>query len=101
MAYIKYSKTKKGILVARIQVSGKNPETGDFKIYPKNIQNDEGLTEAKFKKKITILAAEFEEEIANQYRNQVEHIHTGVLSFSQLAQEWIQSISAHQSHNYY
>ena len=48
MAHIQYRKTKKGILVARIQVSGKDPLTGDFKIYPKNIQNDEGLTEAKF-----------------------------------------------------
>ena len=34
MAYIKFSKTKKGILVARIQVSGKDPETGEFKVYP-------------------------------------------------------------------
>ena len=71
MAYIQYRKTKKGILVARIQVSGKDPETGEFKVYPKNIQNDEGLTEAKFKKKITILAAEFENEVANVYKDQI------------------------------
>lgn len=101
MAYIQYRKTKKGILVARIQVSGKDPETGEFKVYPKNIQNDEGLTEAKFKKKITILAAEFENEVANAYKDQMAYIHTGVLTFSQLAQEWISSINAHQSHNYY
>ena len=49
MASIQYKKTKKGVLVARIQVSGKDPQTGDFKVYPKNIQNDEGLTEAKTK----------------------------------------------------
>ncbi|HCH74777.1 MAG TPA: hypothetical protein DEV87_06325 [Clostridiales bacterium] len=101
MAYIQYRKTKKGILVARIQVSGKDPETGDFKVYPKNIQNDEGLTEAKFKKKIVLMAAEFEQQIADAYRNKVEHIHTAILTFSQLAEEWINGINNHQSHNYY
>lgn len=38
MASIQYRKTKKGVLVARIQVSGKDAKTGEFKIYPKNIQ---------------------------------------------------------------
>ncbi len=101
MAHISYRTTKKGVLVARIQVSGKDPDTGAFKVYPKNIQNDEGLTEAKFKKKITLIAAEFEQEIANAYNDKVAHIHTGVLTFIQLAQEWISTINAHQSHNYY
>ena len=101
MAYIKYSKTKKGILVARIQVSGKDPETGEFKVYPKNIQNDEGLTEAKFKKKINLIAAEYEQEVAEAYKNKMTFIHTGVLTFMQLAQEWITTIDANLSHNYY
>ena len=101
MASIQYRKTKKGILVARIQISGKDPTTGEYKIFPKNIQNDEGLSEAKFKKKITLIAAELEQEIADSYKNSVEYIHTGVLTFSQLAKEWIAGISAHQSHNYY
>lgn len=101
MASIQYRKTKKGVLVARIQVSGKDAKTGEFKIYPKNIQNDEGLTEAKFKKKIALIAAKFEQEVADAYRNNVEHIHTAVLTFSQLAEEWINGIKAHQSHNYY
>ena len=101
MASIQYKTTKKGVLVARIQVSGKDPRTGMFKIYPKHVHNDEGLTEAKFKKKITLIAAEFEQDIINQCKEQAEFIHTGVLTFRQLANEWIQGISAHQSHNYY
>lgn len=101
MASIQYRKTKKGILVARIQISGKDPTTGEYKIFPKNIQNDEGLSEAKFKKKINLIAAELEQEIADSYKNSMEYIHTGVLTFSQLAKEWIAGISAHQSHNYY
>ena len=101
MAYIKFSKTKKGVLVARIQISGKDPQTGEHKIYPKNIQNEDGLSEAKFKKKINLLAAELEQQIADDYKNKTNHIHTGILTFSQLAKEWISGIIAHQSHNYY
>ena len=101
MANIQYRKTKKGVLVARIQVSGKDPKTGKFKIYPKNIQNNEGLTEAKFKKKIILIAAEFEQEVADSYQNNVEFFHSRVLTFSELANEWISGINSHQSHNYY
>lgn len=101
MAYIKFSKTKKGVLVARIQISGKDPQTGEHKIYPKNIQNEDGLSEAKFKKKINLLAAELEQQIADDYKNKTNHIHTGILTFSQLAKQWISGIIAHQSHNYY
>lgn len=101
MASIQYKKNKKGVLVARIQVSGKDPHTGKFKIYPRTISNEDGLTEAKFKKKINLLAAQFEEEIATACANQMEYIHTAVLTFSELAAEWIRSIDAHQSHNYY
>ena len=101
MAYIKYSTSKKGVLVARIQVYGKDPATGQPKLYPKNIRNEEGLTEAKFKKKINKIAIELEERIAAEYKDQMTYIHTGVLTFSQLAEEWIAGINAHQSHNYY
>ena len=101
MAHIKYSKTKKGVLVARIQVSGKDPETGAFKIYPKNIQNDEGLSEAKFKKRINIIAAEYEQEVADAYNNKMAFIHTGVLTFIQLAEEWIATIDTNLSQGYY
>lgn len=101
MAHIQYSTTKKGVLVARVQVYGKDPATGLPKIYPKSIRNEEGLTEAKFKKKIKLIAAEFEEEVAISYKNSIDFIHTRVLTFSELASEWISGINAHQSHNYY
>lgn len=101
MAYIKYSTTKKGVLVARIQIYGKDPATGQPKLFPKSLRNEEGLTEAKFKKKIQKLALEMEEQIANDYKDQMTYVHTGILSFYQLAQEWIATINAHQSHNYY
>lgn len=101
MAYIKYSTSKKGTLIARIQVYGKDPATGQPKLFPKNIRNEEGLTEAKFKKKINKIAIELEERIAAEYKDQMTYIHTGVLTFSQLAEEWIAGINAHQSHNYY
>lgn len=101
MAYIKYSTTKKGVLVARVQIYGKDPTTGQPKLFPKSFRNEEGLTEAKFKKKIQKLALEMEEQIATDYKDQMAYVHTGVLSFYQLAQEWIATINAHQSHNYY
>lgn len=101
MAHIHYSTTKKGVLVAKIQAYGKDPATGRPKIYPKSVRNEEGLTEAKFKKKMNLLAAEFEEEIAKLYKNSLEFFHTRVLTFSELASEWISGINAHQSHNYY
>lgn len=101
MAYIKYTTTKKGVLVARIQISGKDPITGESKLFPKHIHNEEGLSEAKFKKKMNLLAAQMEEEIADAYKNRIAHARTDVLTFFQLAQEWIATINANLSHNYY
>ena len=101
MAHIKYNTNKHGVLVARVQVYGKNPATGKPKLYPKIFRNDDGLTEAKFKKKIQKLALELETKIANDYKDQMNFIHAGILTFNQLAQEWISTIKTHQSHNYY
>lgn len=69
MAYIKFSTNKKGVLVARVQIYGKDPATGLPKLYPKTIRNDEGLTDAKFKKKINKLAIELEEQIQTEYKD--------------------------------
>ena len=101
MAYIKISRTKKGELRARIQVHGKDPATSEHKLFVKHVQDEEGLTESKFKKKINLIAAEMEKQVEKDYEDRVEHIHTSVLTFSQLADEWISTINANLSHVYF
>lgn len=101
MAYVSFTTTKKGVLSARIHVSGKDPKTSENKVFTKRVHNDDGLTEAKFKKKVNLIAAELEEQVARDYADQVESIHTTVLSFPQLAEEWIATIDANLSHSYY
>ncbi len=39
MAYYQINKNAKGLLVAKIQVSGKNPDNGKAKLYVKRIYN--------------------------------------------------------------
>lgn len=101
MASIRFITSKKGVLVAKIQIYGKDPATGSAKLYHKSYRNKEGLTEAKFKKKMRKVADELEENILTAYKDQMSYIHTGVLTFSQLSQEWITGITANLSHNYY
>lgn len=101
MAYIKISRTKKGELRARIQVHGKDPATSEHKLFVKHIQDEEGLTESKFRKKINLIAAEMEKQVEKDYEDRIEHIHTSVLTFSQLADEWISTINANLSHVYF
>ena len=101
MAYINITENKKGGLVAKIQVSGKDPATGDNKTYSKRIYNEEGLTPAKFRRLVEKLAIEFEEEIARQYESGVTQICTRVLTFDELASEWIANIKQNLSHCYY
>ena len=67
MAYIKISRTKKGVLRARIQVHGKDPATSENKLFVKHVQDEEGLTESKFKKKINLIAAEMEKQVEKDY----------------------------------
>lgn len=101
MAHINITKTKKGVLVARIQIYGKDPKTSEGKLYTKRIRNEEGLSEAKFKKKANLVALEMEQQIEKDIEDLVEHIHTRVLTFSELAEEWIATIDANLSHSYF
>ena len=39
MAYYQITKNAKGLLVAKIQVSGKDPDTGKAKLYVKRVYN--------------------------------------------------------------
>ena len=101
MAYVNYTTSKRGVLVARIHVSGKDPKTNENKVFTQRVYNEEGLTEAKFKKKVNLIAATLEEQVIRDYEDHVETIHTTVLTFPQLAEEWIATIDANLSHSYY
>ena len=56
MAHIEISQNKKGVLQAKIQAYGKDPATGKAKLFTCRIYNEDGLTEAKFKKYIDKVA---------------------------------------------
>lgn len=101
MAYVKISQNKKGMLVAKIQVSGKDPATGQSKVYSKRIYNEDGLTEAKFKKFVDRASLDFEKEVEEQYESGVTQIRTRILTFNELAQEYLANIKANLSYSYY
>lgn len=101
MAYFKIETDRKGKLKARIQVSGKDYETGKAKIFTKKVYNEDNLTEAKFRKYVDKVAIAFEEEIAKAYSEQKTVANNKVLTFSELAEEWVQSVKANLSYNYY
>ena len=100
MAFIKYETNKKGVLQAKIQVSGKNLATGKNKIYSKRIYNDNNLTDAKFRKYAERQALDFEIEIEDAIENQTV-CRTRILSFPELMKEWKENVKANLSHNYY
>ncbi len=101
MAYFKIETDRKGKLKARIQISGKDYETGKAKIFTKKVYNNDNLTEAKFRKYVDKIAIAFEEEVARAYHEQKTVANNKVLTFSELAEEWVQSIKANLSYNYY
>ena len=100
MAYFKIETDRKGNLKARIQVSGKDAK-GNPKIYPKRVYNEDNLTPAKFKKYVEKVAAEFEDSINAQIQEEQAVIHNKVLTFSELAEEWLVTIKANLSINYF
>ena len=101
MAYFKIETDKKGRLKARIQVSGKDYATGKSKIYTKKVYNDDNLTEAKFRKQVDKLAIAFEDEVARAYAEQETAVRDKVLTFAELAEEWVQMVKSNLSYNYY
>ncbi len=101
MPYIKITTNKKGKFVARIQVLTKDIKTGKNKLAVKRIHNNENLTEAKFKKYVEKFSLIFEEEVRNAYEEQTEHLKSNVLTFSKLANEFVNNVRLHLSQNYY
>lgn len=67
MAYFKITKNSEGMLVAKVQISGKEPGTGKTKLYVKRFYNTDNLSEAKFRKQVDLLAAQLEREINIAY----------------------------------
>lgn len=101
MAYSQITKNKKGMLVAKIQASGKDPTTGEGKVYSKRVYNEDHLTEAKFRKYVDKIGAEFELEIQAAYEAGAQVIHTRIFTFSELLAEWAESVKQSLSYTYY
>ena len=101
MAYFKIETDRKGRLKARIQVSGKDYETGKAKIFIKKVYNDDNLTEAKFRKQVDKIALAYEDEVLRAYDEQKSVVSNKVLTFSELADEWVQTVKSNLSYNYY
>ena len=101
MAYFKITPNKKGELVAKIQVLTKDFETGRNKLVVKRIYNEENLTEAKFRKQVEKFSLSFEEEVNAAYEQRTKQIRSNVLTFAELAVEFIQNIDLHLSQCYY
>ena len=100
MAYFKIEEDRKGNLKARIQVSGKDAQ-GKPKLYLKRVYNEDNLTPAKFKKYVDRIATEFEASIFEQIKEEQAIIHDRILTFSELAEEWLVTIKANLSINYF
>ena len=101
MAYYKITTNKKGELVAKMQVYGKDLSTGERKLYVKRVYNENGLTEAKFKKFLDKEAIAFEEEVARAYREHDVSVKARVLTFHELMAEWKETIKTNLSISYY
>lgn len=101
MAYFKISTDKKGKLKAKIQALGRDPETDKQKVCYKLVKNDNELTPAKFHKYVEKCAIEFEEELAKAYELKTDVKKLKVLTFDELATEWLESVKKNWSINYY
>ena len=100
MAYIKITKNKNGKLVGRIHVSTKDINTDKNKVVARRFYNDQDLTEYKFEKYLEKKAIELEEELEEAYLNK-KHNPNRILTFIQLAQEFVDNVNKNLSHNYY
>lgn len=101
MAHISITKSKKGILQAKIQAYGKDPVTCQPKLFTRRVYNDDGLTEAKFKKYVDKVAIEFEEKVKTEFQDGVTATRNKVLTFSELMKEWKTNVLNTQSISYY
>ena len=101
MAYFKITTNKKGVLSAKIQAYGIDFATKKRKFQYKRIVNDEGLSRAKFTKFVEREAIAFEESLAELYEKTINGERAEVLTFPQLAEEWLHRTKTTLSVNYY
>ena len=101
MAYFKIEKNKRGELVAKIQASGKDPKTGESSVYSKRVYNEDGLSDAKFRRFVERAAREFEDEIRDAYESGCSQVRTRVPTFPELIAEWKESVKNTLSYSYY
>lgn len=101
MAYYKITTNKKGVLTAKIQAYGIDFATKKRKVQYKRIVNDDGLSRAKFTKFVEREAIAFEESLAELYEKTINGERTEVLTFPELAEEWLHRTKTTLSVNYY
>ena len=101
MAYYRLTTNKKGHLSAKIQVyaPGLNNEKG--KVHYKRIINEDDLPKTKFIKLVEREAIAFEESLEKIYKKSKNGERAIVLTFPELAEEWLQGIERNQSINYH
>lgn len=99
--YNRLTTNKKGHLSAKIQVyaPGLNNEKG--KVHYKRIINEDDLPKTKFIKLVEREAIAFEESLEKIYKKSKAGERAIVLTFPQLAEEWLQGIERNQSINYH
>ena len=100
MAHWHIETKKNGMIAGKIQVSGKDFETGKHRLFCKRIYNVNGLTLAKFKKVVEYEAINYETEIRCA-RSLFEKNRKRILTFKELAEEWLHFLKENLSFNYY
>lgn len=101
MAYFKIEKNKRGELVAKIQASGKNPQTGENSVFSKRVYNEDGLSDAKFRRFVERAAREFEDEVRDAYEKDYQEVRTRIPTFPELISEWKENVKKTLSYSYY
>lgn len=83
------------------ELYGNDLDSGGKRLYTKTVYNTDGLTESKFKKSVDRISVEFEASIEDSYRSGTTSVMNGVLTFSQLSNEWITALENNLSESYY
>ena len=100
MASYKIETNKKG-LVAKINIYTKDIDSGKNKIITKRVYNEKNLTEAKFEKYVEKYSMDLEEEYRQAYIDKRDKYKNHVLTFKELADEFVTNIKINLSDCYY
>ena len=100
MAHWHIETKKSGMIVGKIQVSGKDFQTGKHRLFCKRVYNDNHLTLGKFRKVVERAALDYEEEV-QRAAIFFQQNRKRILSFAEIAEEWLDYLKENLSHNYY